>query len=311
MVSCNGYFTVKKALVLVVLLIAVFVGELLLFDNNTRSENKTPLISVTSYPLYEITHKLIGSKIEVDKLIPYGVETHTYMPSVKTMSSIFKADLFIYNGLGIEPWIKQDYENALDMSKHVKLNENHECHEHEEGHHHDEDADPHYWLDLNNMIRMTKVIQERLNNDFPENKTLVDANAHEYINELKALESSFESRLKVCKRDEIVVNHNAFGYIASNYDFQVHSVTGLSPDEQVSAKKMKEITDLVKDENIKVIFFESFVSSKVAQTISKETGARVESLQPLANVTEAEADQGYILIMQENLEKLSTALECK
>jgi len=307
----NGCFTVKKALILVVLLIAVFVGEVLLFDNNSHSQNNKPLIAVTSYPLYEITHKLIGEKIEINKLIPYGAETHTYMPSVKTMSGILEADLFIYNGLGIEPWIKQDYHNALDMSKHVKLNENHECDEHHEGHNHDEDADPHYWLDLNNMISMTKVIQEKLNSNYPEHKTLVDANAHIYINELQVLESSFKSRLKVCKRDEIVVNHNAFGYLASNYNFQVHSVTGLSPDEQVSAKKMKEITDLVRDENIKVIFFESFVSSKVAQTISKETGASVESLQPLANVTQAEAKQGYVFIMRENLEKLSTALECE
>ena len=74
---------------------------------------------------------------------------------------------------------------------------------------------------------------------------------------------------------------------------------------------MKEMTDLVKEENINTIFFESFVSDKLAQGISKETGAKVESLQPLANVTEEEAKKGYILIMQENLKKLSYAMECE
>ena len=292
------------------MLIAVFIGELLLFDNNTHIQSKAPVIAVTSYPLYEITHKLIGSQIEINKLIPNGIEIHTYRPSVKTISSIVQADLFIYNGLGIEPWIKKGYENALDMSAHVKLNESHEFEEHDD-HHHDADADPHYWLDVNNMIRMTKVIQEKLTSSFPEYKIIIDKNSDLYISELQALESSFKSRLKVCKRDEIVVNHNAFGYLASNYGFHVHSLTGLSPDEQVSAKKMKGITDLLKDEDIKVIFFESFVSSKIAQTISKETGADIQSLQPLANVTQAEADQGYVNIMKENLKKLSAALECE
>jgi zinc transport system substrate-binding protein len=74
---------------------------------------------------------------------------------------------------------------------------------------------------------------------------------------------------------------------------------------------MREVTDLVKEEDIKIIFFESFVSDKIAQTISKETGASVQSLQPLANVTEDEAKKGYILIMQENLRKLSAAMECE
>ena len=73
---------------------------------------------------------------------------------------------------------------------------------------------------------------------------------------------------------------------------------------------MKEIADLVKEEGIKTIFFESFISPKVSQTIAKETGVQVQSLQPLANVTQDEASQGYIVLMRENLKKLSSAMEC-
>lgn len=108
-----------------------------------------------------------------------------------------------------------------------------------------------------------------------------------------------------------MLNHNAFSYLAQSYGFTSHSVTGLSPDEQASAKQMKEIIDLVKNEGIEIIFFESFVSPKVSETIAKETGARVDSLQPLANVTEEEAGRGYIGLMRENLDKLSVAMECE
>ena len=242
------------------------------------------------------------------KLLPYGVEVHSYMPSVKTMSTILRAKLFIYNGQGMEPWIKQDYAHALDMSAFVKLNDN--KHENEDGHHHGK-SDPHYWLDVDNMVLMTQAIQKKLNKLFPEYKSLINKNAQAYVENLSLLEKEYAQELQVCKKDEIVVNHNAFGYLASHYKFDVHSLTGLSPDEQVSAKNMKEMTDLVKEENINTIFFESFVSDKLAQGISKETGAKVESLQPLANVTEEEAKKGYILIMQENLKKLSYAMECE
>jgi len=304
----KGYIYMKKALILVVLLLAVFIGEMLMFEDNAQKE-KT-FVSVTSFPLYEITNKLIGEKIEVKKLIPFGVETHSYMPSVKSMTTISKAKLFIFNGLGIEPWIKKEYANQINMSEFIALNEIDE--EHDGGHDHgDEGVDPHYWLDLENMMKMTLVLSEKLGSSFPEHRIMIEKNAQSYTHELKALQEIYNARLKSCARHEIVVNHNAFGYLAREYGFDVHSVTGLSPDEQVSAKKMKEITDLVQEEGIKTVFFESFISPKVAQTISEETGAQAESLQPLANITEAEADKGYILLMRENLDKLSAALECK
>jgi len=300
---------VKKALILIILLFAIFIGEMLLYDNNSHSQDEKPFIAVTSFPLYEISTRLLEDKVEVKKLIPFGVEPHAYTPSVKTMTHLSKAELFIYNGLGMEPWITKKYENALDMSQFVELNAVKED-VHADHHDHGE-SDPHYWLDIENMIRMTSILSQKLEKHFPELKETIEKNEKMYINELRVLETHYEESLKTCKLREVVVNHNAFGYLARKYDFHMHAVTGLSPDEQVSAKKMTEIVKLVKEEDIKIIFFESFVSPKVAQTLSKETGAKIESLQPLANVTQAESKKGYILIMQENLEKLSNAMECE
>lgn len=299
----------KKALILIVFLLAVFIGEMLIFDKNANTREERAYIAVTSFPLFEIADRLIGDQLDVKKLIPFGVETHTYVPSVKTMTEVTNAKLFVFNGLGIEPWIKKEYPNAIDMSRHVVLNE---IKEEDEHHHHDEGEgfDPHYWLDTENMIRMTAVLSQKLGEIFPEHKSMIAKNEKNYIDELKSLEEEYANALSLCKRHEIVVNHNAFGYLAHKYNFSVHSVTGLSPDEQASAKKMKEITDLVKEEGIQTIFFESFINPKVSQTISKEAGIQVQSLQPLANVTEEEASKGYIILMRENLQKLSVAMEC-
>ena len=305
----------KKALIFLVLLIAVFLGEVLIYDKNSHPEEVKPFIAVTSFPLYEICTHLLEDKIEVKKLIPFGVETHAYTPSVKTMTQVNNAELFVYNGLGMETWITQTYDNALDMSQFVKLNAveqdahcNHEKDEHEHSH---GESDPHYWLDTENMIRMTLVLAQKLEKRFPELKETIEKNEVVYIDTLKTLNTQYEQRLKTCKFREIVVNHNAFGYLAHKYDFHTHFLTGLSPDEQVSAKKMTELASFVKEESIKTIFFESFVSPKMAETLSKETGAKVESLQPLANVTQEESKKGYVFIMQENLEKISNAMECE
>lgn len=305
----------KKALILVVVLLSVFIGVTITSKEQQKTQDQAPYITVTSFALYDIAMRLTGEEIEVKKLIPFGVEMHTFMPSVKTMSALSEAELFIFTGLGMEPWIKKAYPNQVDMSRFVKLKE--ACEEESEdeethsGHHHEEEADPHYWLDIDNMKKMTEALLAELNKHFPEHKGLFEKNANTYIEELTLLDDDYKKALAMCRHREIVVNHNAFGYLGQQYGFGSHSVTGLSPDEQVSAKKMKEITDLVRQEQIKVVFFESFVSPKVAETISKETGAQAQSLQPLANVREDEAAKGYALLMRENLQKLVYAMECE
>lgn len=306
----------KKALILVALLLAVFVGEMLMFENDTKAKDTNPYIAVTNFAIYEIANTIAGNHIEVKKLVPFGVETHTYIPSVKVIAELSKAELFVFNGLGMEPWIKTEYPNQMDMSKFVKLKhsaEEDEDHEHgHEGHEHaHEDEDPHYWLDIQNMILMTEALTKELKKHFPQYEQEFADNSKVYIEKLKALELEYSKVLEHCSRREIVVNHNAFAYLGERYAFDSHSITGLSPDEQASAKKMKEITDLLSREKFSTIFFESFVSPKLAQTIAKETGVKLESLQPLANVTQEEAKKGYVGLMRENLYKLAAAMECE
>lgn len=296
----------KKALILVVLLLLIFIAGIMILETDTKKEK--PYIAVTSFTLYELTNRLIGQHVEVKKLIPFGAEMHSYMPTPKTMSLISKAELFIFNGFGMEPWIKKEYKNQMDMSKFItpigaKEDEHH--------HHNEVDADPHYWLDLDNMILMSHALSTKLSENFPQYEKDIQMSERAIIAELQELNSEYKKRLQTCKRREIVLNHNAFGYLANRYDFSSHCVTGLSADEEVSAKKMKEISDLVKSEGIKIVFFESFVSPKISETIAQETGAKILSLHTLANTTEDEARKGYTLLMKENLEKLSLAMECE
>ena len=297
----------KKALILIFIILIVFLAFTLTSSSET---NKKPYIAVTNFALYEITNKITNNEIEIKKLIPFGVESHGFRPSVKTIKTMTEAKVFFYNGLNFEPWIDKKYKNSFDMSNYVVLKEG-DANQHEHNHSHNEDHDPHYWLDLENIVTMTAFISRELSLQFPEKEKLFTKNADAYIKELEELKKEFEAELAFCKKREIVVNHNAFGYLASRYNFQTHALTGLSPEEQVSAKRMKEIIDLVNDENIKVIFFESFVSDKTAQSISKETGIKVQSLQPLANVTQEEAKLGYVYIMRENVKKLKSAMECR
>jgi zinc transport system substrate-binding protein len=268
-------------------------------------------------------------------VIPHGRDIHTFRPSPKTMVAVSRASLFVYSGAGLEPWSEQlltslssstrvadmsRYVTLLEHEEHDEAEEHHgheEDHDHEaehdhEGHHHHGPVDPHYWLGISNMIAMTEAAEGLLSQLQPDLKETYRRNAAAFTAELKKLDAAYRRALAVCDRHELVSNHDAFGYLGHAYGFGTIAVTGLSPDHQPSAKVMAEVMQLIKTKKIRTVFFEAFVSDSVARALADETGAAVDSLQPLANLSgdEAASNENYITIMYQNLEKIVQALEC-
>ena len=119
----------------------------------------------------------------------------------------------------------------------------------------------------------------------------------------------FRSALESFKGKEIVVAHEAFAYLCRDYDLHQLGIEGVFADSEPSPAKMKEIIDFVKEHQVKVIFFETLASPKVAEAIAKETGASTDMLNPLEGLTEEEiaAGKDYLSVMRENLESLKKA----
>ena len=130
---------------------------------------------------------------------------------------------------------------------------------------------------------------------------------------LESIDAKYKKSLGECKKDTIIVNHNAFSYLSNNYGFHVEALSGLSPEAQPSAKSMVRLIEHIKEDGISTIFFESFVSDKVMKSIAREAKVSVDVLQPLGNITRDEADKKLTFedIMLDNLEKISKALVCK
>src|SRR5690606_12911653 len=118
--------------------------------------------------------------------------------------------------------------------------------------------------------------------------------------------------LKSCKLDTVISSHEAFSYLAARYNFEVVSIAGIEPGIEPSVAKMANLTELVKQKNIKYIFFESLVSPRLAETIANETGASTLIFDPLEGLSQADQDKGrdYISVQRDNLKNLRTALEC-
>lgn len=310
----------KIIFVLVVIVIAL---QLFVMQKDEKKDSSTqlPLIALSTFSLYDIAKNISQDTLNVFMILPVGVDAHSFEPTPKLMADISKSDLVVYSGVGLEPWIEGfDFKSkVIDMSKHVNLRalgaEHHyeEDSGHEEHSHHNSAFDPHYWLDIDNMIKATNIITAEFIKISPENKELYIKNSEKYISMLQALDSDYKKTLSTCQKETIIVNHNAFSYISQRYGFSVEALSGFSPEAEPSAKNMARLIEHVREHNLSVVFFESFVSDRAIKSIAVEAKVIADVLQPLGNITADEQKQnlGFEDIMRTNLVKLSKALECQ
>ncbi|WZL73512.1 metal ABC transporter substrate-binding protein [Clostridiaceae bacterium 35-E11] len=278
-----------------------------------------PVVYTTIYPMYDFTYQIGKDKIDLRKMIPPGAEPHDWEPTAKLMAELEKADVFIYNGVNMEPWvdkllgaIQNEKLIVVEASQGIDLLTLQE-HTHEESHDKEDHYgayDPHVWLDPLNAIKQAETIKNALIKADESNQKFYETNFEVFADELKKLDKNFQERLRNIKRREVVVAHAAFGYMAKRYDLEQIAITGLSPQQEPSAVKMAEISDFVKNHQLKYIFFETLTSPRLAQVLAKETGARTEVLNPIGGLTEEEikAGKNYISVMEENLSTLIKAL---
>ena len=282
------------------------------FDTQKKASN-TPLIVTSNYALYDIANHLVGKEMEVVNLLPLGVDPHSFEPTPRIMAQLEKSALFLYSSKELEPWSAHLSQNrdGFAVAPFLQLRELDE--EHEGHHHHESIHDPHYWLDPNNMIILTKAIAQELQQRYPEHKDSIEHNAKSYILQLQKLDAEYKQQLSQCKKHTIVVTHNAFGYMAQRYHFEVESLTGLSSEAQPSPKDVTHILQTVQEKGLNVVFGESFANQKTIQSIANDLHISLQTLQPLGNITakEKENKADYITLMEQNLAKIAKAMECR
>jgi zinc transport system substrate-binding protein len=262
-------------------------------DKPIKEDKKTMSVTASFYPLAFVSQRVGGKLVKVNQIIPGGVEPHDYEPTPQDLAAINNSQVFIMNGGGLDAW-------ADSIPNAVRVNPANI-------------SDPHVWLDPIGFQSEVEVVREAFIKADPANTAKYVLNAAGLINDLRGLDQEFKDGLKECKIKQIITSHDAFGHIAKRYGFESLAIAGISPDEEPSPKRLAELSDLAKKNSIKYIFFETLVSPKLADTIANEIGAKSLVLNPIEGVTSEEAKQGkdYLVLMQENLKNLRTAMQCK
>lgn len=276
--------------------------------------NNTKLTIVASfYPLYDFAKQVGGAKAQVTNITPAGSEPHDYEPSPGQLVSAQKAKIFVYNGATLEVWVNKFLPGFKHLS--VKASQGIDLREgqNEDGAASPNVKDPHFWLDPVLAEQVVDNIRDGLIRSDPADKEYFVARAESYKAKLAQLDRDFKAGLESCQSRSIITSHAAFGYLAKRYNLDVASIAGVSPDEEPSAAKLAELSQLARAKNIKYVFFESLVSPRLAETIAQETGAKTAVFDPIEGISDADQKQGkdYLSVQRQNLAALHAALACR
>ncbi|MHB9019843.1 MAG: metal ABC transporter solute-binding protein, Zn/Mn family [Minisyncoccota bacterium] len=299
------------SIIVVVSAIFLFLGGQNIFDQGGNGIK----IVTTLFPYYDFARIIGGDKVEVSLLLPPGVEAHSFEPKPSDIFKINSADIFIYTGDFMEPWVK-DILSSINNENLVLISAGNVVNLLKGS---DEGLgsagiDPHIWLDFNNSEKIVDSILSVLVRKDPQNSDFYIKNADILKKELGDLDSSFKIGLSSCQTRTLVYGgHYAFGYLIKKYNLNYLAAQGLAPDSEPTAQDLARLIDELKKNSIKYVFYEELSSPKIAEIISDEAGAQLLFLNAAHNVSKEDLNNkvSFIDIMKENLVNLKIGLGCQ
>ncbi len=268
-------------------------------------------VCTSFYTMYDFVNKIGGDKVEIVNLVPTGVEPHEWEPTPKDIAKIEAADVLVYNGAGMDSWADKAVKavNKKDLIV-VKASEGLELINSNSGDHKESGGDPHIWLDPLQAKKQMEIIEKALIKADETNKDYYENNFNVNSKKLDELDKQYRDAVAGFARKDIIVAHEAFGYLCRAYGLRQVAIEGLSAENEPTPARISEIVKFVKDNGVKVVFYEELISPKIAEVIANETGAKVDKLNPIESAGD-DSSRGteYFSIMAENLKALTSALK--
>lgn len=273
---------------------------------------KMPVVA-SFYAMGELARAIGGDKVDVRTVVPDGEEPHDFQPKASDLTALSKAKVLVLNGCGMEQsWAVKAVQTAgandlivvtaSDGTDVIHVPMKHILH-------HDtatEPVDPHIWLSPANALVEAANIRDAYIQADPDNQAYYEEQYDHFAGQMEDLMSTYKRRFAVAPQKHFVTGHAAFAYLARDFGLSQKSLTNVFASGEPSIRNLRDLVDFCKAERIPVIFVENMESPKIYQTLARETGASLESLDTMES---SDGDKTYFDVMSENLEKIAAACE--
>jgi zinc transport system substrate-binding protein len=272
--------------------------------------------------------------VEVHNLLPPGGSPHTFEPSAEDAAAIENADLMFVVGLSLDNWLErlakasgeQFARKIIVLSggietiplKEESLSEGEEhhdedAHSHEHSHNHEHEhehgsIDPHIWMDPVNVKKMAENARDALIAAKPDKKEYFTANCEAYKAKLDELDKKYQETLSKFEKKNFITFHSFLGYTAKKYGMNQVAVLAVDPGKEPDPQHIIRSIEILRKNNVKVVFAEPQFSKKASESIANEIGGKVVSVDPMGSLNDPERDS-YQKNMEQNLKSLSEAFQ--
>lgn len=307
-IICNNIvedITMLKKIFLVIFMVItiIFISNCASRTSVTKKTNKIKVV-VSFNALKEFAFAVGGDKIDIVTMVPDGTEPHDFEPKARDLEELSSANVFIYNGAGMESWAQKTLDVvdnktliSVDTSIGCKLIENKD----KEAKNENGSYDPHVWMSPSMAKIQVKNIKNALIKADPRNRIYYEKNYDDFIKKIDSVINEYSVKLKPFKGKNIVTGHAAFAYLCRDFDLNQNSIEDVFAEGEPSARRMLELAKYCKANGIKTIFVENMVSPKVSETLAGEVGASSKAIYTMES---NEDSKNYIERIRYNLEAI-------
>ncbi|HZJ87442.1 MAG TPA: zinc ABC transporter substrate-binding protein [Erysipelothrix sp.] len=257
----------------------ILIALLLLSGCAQEKIDDDTLVIVSSYTIItDMLQQIAEDKIVIYNLVPTGTDPHEYEPLPKDIKYVSDADLMFYNGVNLEGgengWFFKLLKSVdKDIDQVINLSEGIEPLYLYEGNETEDMINPHAYLNPKNGIIMVENILNALVDKDPTNENFYKQNAQIYIEKLTTLENLYRDQFGSLNENDktIVTSERAFQYMNKEYGIEEGYIWAIDTEETGTAAQIKELSNFIKEKDVKILFLESNVDTRPMETVSKET----------------------------------------
>lgn len=243
-------------------------------------------IVVTTSTLGDLVSNVAGGDATVEVLMPLGADPHSFSPSSQQVAEMNDADLVVVNGLGLEEGFAAVLEGVVaDGGRVLELGPmldpipfGLDDHDDPDDDGDDHSIDPHVWMDPLRMAEAATIVAAELSELDPGSDWTERGAA--YASELQELHSEIEAELSAIDHSDrlLVTNHEALGYFADRYDFEVVGtvIPGGSTLGDPSSEALASLVGTMRELGVSVVFAETTQPSALADAVAGELGGEVQ-----------------------------------
>ena len=245
------------------------------------SQTRTLRVVTTVSPITSIVENIGGTRIELEGLVPEGVNSHTFAPAPSVARVISEADLIVLNGLSLEePTLEMAKANKKSEAVILSLGEQAVSKEDwqfdvtfpESG----GQPNPHLWPDPLLALRYAELVEDQLGELDPANAGYYSDNLDEFRRRIRSLDEGVVAAVATIPpaNRKLLTYHDSWAYFAGRYGMEVIGAVQPSNFSQPSVREVVRLIDQIKDLGIPAVFGSEVFPSDVLETIAKEAGAR-------------------------------------